>query len=332
MKKLLSLLVSLLICVFAVGVFGCAPANPKKVSIKYYQDASKIVPMLVSGAETIGLIPEPAATNLEKTMQNQNKSIYRLDLQELFDAEEKAYPQAVLMVKKSVLGAHTGIESALRTAINESATWVKQNVSTAVDAIASKYGATTLDASKLTASAIDGCKIYYQDASQAKTSVKNYIDALISLDQTSAVATNDDFFFSSVPSVESVKESYSFACPDGAPALAIAKLINDNNALSTGKTIDYQVVSATQIGPKMATGAADIIIMPVNAASKLYSVHDYVMLAVVTHGNFYIMSTERLSVNDLQGKQVAVPNMNAVPDWTFRLTLNRNGLDYQVIE
>ena len=122
--------------------------------------------------------------------------------------------------------------------------------------------------------------------------------------------------------------------PDGAPALAIAKLIYDNDNLGTDKTIDYSVISSTQVNPNLSSGSADFIIAPVNLASKLYKANqnDYVMVSVITHGNFYILSTTEISVKDLKDKQVAVPNQGAVPDWTFKMILNKNGLINQTVE
>ena len=127
-------------------------------------------------------------------------------------------------------------------------------------------------------------------------------------------------------------KGYTFMVPDGAPALAVAKLINDKDKLGTGKTINYSVISATQVQPNLAEGKADFIVAPVNLASKLYNANsnDYVMVAVLTHGNFYILSTTQISLEDLKGKQIAVPNQGAVPDWTFKMVLEKNGISYNI--
>ena len=51
--------------------------------------------------------------------------------------------------------------------------------------------------------------------------------------------------------------------PDGAPALAISKLISDNDNLGLGGTVSYNVVSSSDIGAIMMQGKGDIIVMPV---------------------------------------------------------------------
>lgn len=334
MKRLLALLFALVLCVFACFCVGCYEPQKDAVNIKYYAEASQIPPLMLNGQETIGLVPEPAATALQANATKQGKTLYRLDLQELYDSEQKAYPQAVLLVKKSVLGSHAAIVQTLENAIGENVSWLKANTEQAVTAIANN-GATTLNAKALNSNAIDGCKIYWQGASDAKQSVKDYIDSIIEIDSEKAKVV-DDKFFDQTSSLTNQKEEYIFAIPDGAPALSVAKLINDENSLGTNKTIDYKIVSTTELRNHLVTGTADFIVCPVNMASQLYSTcsqtDHYVMVSVLTHGNFYIISTEQITINDLAGKQVAVPMPNAVPDWTFKMVLSKHGLTYQTVE
>ncbi|MBE7081380.1 MAG: hypothetical protein E7372_02330 [Clostridiales bacterium] len=335
MKKLLTMILSVMLLVVAVFGSACSPELEKgKVNIKYYNKGKEIVSAMLAGSETIGLVPEPAATNLEtKYLEQKGAPLYRLDLQELYDKDAKAYPQAVLMVKKSVLGANPNLVSLLQTKITESASWIKQNQAIAVNAINSN-GGVDLNAQTLTENAIDGCKIYWQSALDAKTSVKKYINKIIDIDSTKASAVSDDFFYTSAVETGSQKEVYTFMAPDGAPALAIAKLIYDNDNLGTGKTVDYSVLSSTLVMPNLSSGSADIIVAPVNLASKLYKANgnEYVMVAAITHGNFYILSTTEISIKDLKGKQVAVPNQGAVPDWTFKMVLYKNNLTNVTVE
>lgn len=333
MKKLLYLLLTLVITLASFGVLGCGELQEDVVNVKYYATPNDIVPLILSGTETIGLIPEPAATALQNNASKQGKTLYRLDLQELYDAVDKAYPQAVLMVKKSVLGSHENLASILEQKITESVAWAKQSPALAVTAI-SNNGTTTLKAPALSPSVIDACKIYWQGATDAKNSVNEYINGIREIDQTKANAVSDDFFYTT-SSLTSPKQAYTFIMPDGAPALAVSKLMNDNDTLGTGKNINYGVVSSDLIQIKVATGTADFVLAPVNLASKLYKAHDdidhYVMVAVVTHGNFYVISTEEITINDLVSKQVAVPMKGAVPDWTFKMVLKKHNLSCAVV-
>lgn len=131
-----------------------------------------------------------------------------------------------------------------------------------------------------------------------------------------------------------IEGDYTFVAPDGAPALAIAKFIADNEDFGTDATFDYSVVSSTGINASLTVDKADLIIMPLNAATKLYNADEenlYQMISVVTHGNFYIMSKTTLSsASDLVGKVIFVPNPGKVPDWTFKCALEGLGLEYVV--
>ncbi len=128
------------------------------------------------------------------------------------------------------------------------------------------------------------------------------------------------------------KQKLTVYAPDGAPALSIAKFINDGENFTDDVEVSYNVVAASNIGGIMQQGKGDIIIMPVNAASKLYAVQSdkYKMAGVITHGNLYIMSKENLTVNDLKGKVVGVIGQGLVPDLTFKAVLKAADCDYEV--
>ena len=128
---------------------------------------------------------------------------------------------------------------------------------------------------------------------------------------------------------DSQSQTLKMFAPDGAPALSIAKFINDNENFIDGVTVDYNVVSANDIGPKMAQGQADLIVMPINAASNLYKANasdPYKMVSVVTHGNLFLMSSEPTDLNGLKGKVVGVIGRGLVPDLTFRSVLKAHDL------
>lgn len=124
------------------------------------------------------------------------------------------------------------------------------------------------------------------------------------------------------------KTSVKVFAPNGAPALAIAKFINDDENFGLDADFNYNVVAAANIGGVMQQGTGDIVVIPVNAASKLYSVKGYKMAAVVTHGNLYVMAKEDLTLDDLKGKVVGVINLANVPGLTFKAVLKANDIEY----
>ena len=123
------------------------------------------------------------------------------------------------------------------------------------------------------------------------------------------------------------KATISVYAPDGAPALAISKFISDGESFGTGAKFEYHVVDQSEIGAY--AGAADVIVMPVNAASKIYSAKSYKTAGVITHGNLYIMSKTPLTAEDLVGKVVGVANLANVPGLTLKAALNKKGIDYE---
>lgn len=128
---------------------------------------------------------------------------------------------------------------------------------------------------------------------------------------------------------------FTFCVPDGAPALAVAKFINDKENFGEKYEFDYKVVAAGNIGGIMQKGESDFIVMPVNAASKLYKVNKsdaYKMAAVLTHGNLYIMTKGESSVEDLKGKVVGVIGQGNVPDLTLKAILKKSDIEYEASE
>ncbi len=123
--------------------------------------------------------------------------------------------------------------------------------------------------------------------------------------------------------------------PDGAPALAFAKLMHDENDLGMDDYkgydgVEYTVVPASDIGTYIAKKTADVAVVPVNAASKLCADGStYKMAAVLTHGNLFVIGKgEARSLSELKGQVVEVVNLPNVPGLTFKAILADAGIEY----
>lgn len=163
-----------------------------KVAIKYFSDASNLIPQLKTGKLEIGLLPEPAVTNLSRM---ESAFSYRLDVQELYNSETKSYPQAVLMVKSSVLEKYPNLAQNIENKFSSNVAWVKSNTSDAVNAVnGALAGKPSLKADVITETVVDNCKIYWQSSFNAVESVTEYINSLIALNASSAKAVTSDFF------------------------------------------------------------------------------------------------------------------------------------------
>lgn len=165
-----------------------------KVALRYFADASELIPALKKGNMAIGLLPEPAANKLV-SMENTFK--YALDLQELYNAEAKTYPQAVVMMKNSVISAYPEIAASFGNKVAGAVSWVKENPEKAAEAVSTALaeGLTpSLSAANLNATVVDNCKIFWQSSVNAKAAVKAYIDDIITIAPKAATAVSDDFF------------------------------------------------------------------------------------------------------------------------------------------
>lgn len=129
--------------------------------------------------------------------------------------------------------------------------------------------------------------------------------------------------------------------PDGAPALAFAQLMYEDDDDVFGKDVDYEVVNPEKISTYV-TGKkpeADICVLPVNLACKLLGTGDaYKLLGTVTKGNLFLLSdgadevTKTNLSEKLLGKTVGVIQFENVPGLTFRAILSDNGVPYKALE
>lgn len=128
--------------------------------------------------------------------------------------------------------------------------------------------------------------------------------------------------------------------PDGAPALAIARLMAEN--MQFGKEVNYYVVDAESITSTVTyedmSKNADLCVLPVNDASLLLGEGSkYKMLGAVTHGNLYIVSaTEKTALTadnfaeEISGKKLGVVQMAKFPGALTKLILSEYGVSESV--
>ena len=139
-------------------------------------------------------------------------------------------------------------------------------------------------------------------------------------------------------------EDLEVYCPDGAPALSLAKILYDDEVIETKDYgYDINIVSAQNI-QTYVTGEspkADIAVLPVNQASKLLgSGETYTLIGGITHGNLYLLkkgnSLENITSQNvttaLIGKTVGVINIANVPGLTFKAILSDKGVSYNEIK
>ncbi|MBQ0099316.1 MAG: hypothetical protein KBS91_02075 [Firmicutes bacterium] len=326
MKRILVAFICLLLFI-SNFLFSCGDESGK-VSVKYFSSAVELNNMLNENKLDAGLVAEPMASKIESM-----GGYYRLSLQDLYG--ENSYPQAVIMASENLLFSIPEIASFLENNFSDNISWIKQNTALALQTINAKLdsGVTpSLNSNLINADVIDKCNIYYKKAVDNKNYIENYLSSIIEIDNKSAKQVDSNFYYDGNLSPQSfTKENITFVCPDGAPALAIAKFIYDSESIK-GLNVNYKIVSSDKIGSYMLNGSGDIVVCPTNATSKLYNSGNvkYKALSVITHGNLYIMSKEKLELKDLNGKKIGVIGQGLVPDLTFRSILKNNSMEMEI--
>lgn len=335
MKKLLTLLLTLILSV--VSVVGLTACNEQTSSVMLVglADGTAVTP---AAEYDYFIVPEPAAST--KVNATQGKLSFAGDLQALY-GEGNGYPQAVIVAKNSVISSDGEVINALLNSFEQNKAWlVDENTSAEVIVNAVKSGfvssdmTPTFNAKNLTKGVINNCGINFATASNSKTAVLNYLAKVNAVANNAFGTPADEFFATSVGTANS-GATLSLYCPDGAPALSVARLLNDNTILSN---IDINVVNAATIQTFVAgeNPTADICILPVNAASKLLGTGaKYKMLGTVTNGNLYILKkqgaediTKENIKTVLNEKKVGVINLANVPGLTFKAILADNGITF----
>lgn len=333
MKKFLAALSgALVIAVTAVGFSACDSTKPEDgaVTLVGITAASAIGTMDVD----YYVVAEPAAT----ARANAAGLEFVGDLQELYGSSN-GYPQAVIVAKNSLIESNSSFIDTFIYNIQENTEWLATaETSTIIEAISShlpENTSPTFSAQTLNSSVIANCGINFVAAQQDEERVRNYISAVGQVDSAMVGNMADGFFYTPQATPTSTTSTVEVYMPDGAPALALARLMAED--MQFGNTVNYHVVVADTIASFVngENPKADICVLPSNAASKLLGNNSsYTMLGTVTNGNLYILSKngEEITSNNiktaLSGKTVGVIQLANVPGLTFKLILNKYGLSY----
>lgn len=128
---------------------------------------------------------------------------------------------------------------------------------------------------------------------------------------------------------EKTNQELNVVAPDGAPAVSIVRLMAEGNI--DGNPTTYSIVSgADSVTTSVANRTADIAVMPLNLAAKLYNKGTNIKLVSVSvFGVLYLVGkAETPTLNDLKGKTVYNIGRGGTPDLTFKYILAQNGIEY----
>lgn len=336
MKKLLT---ALLCAALSVTVAALAACSDGKSADKVNLTAVTAVNVGLMDEIDYYVVSEPVASTKVKAIESLD---FAGDLQELY-SDGAGYPQAVIVVKNS-LKDYAFLEDFMQ-AVEDNAEWLLDD-STSAETIVSAVTAhlpsgaePTFKADDLSKTVISNCGISLSYAADCKAEINSFMEEFNAVSDSSFGTASDSFFFDGTYGTAAYDGSISVYAPDGAPALALAQLM-DGEMSFDGVSATYNIVSSGDIQTYVAgqSPAADICILPVNLAVKLLGTGaNYTLMGTITHGNLYILGTDGSTVtadniSSLKGKTVGIINIAAVPGLTFKVILKKYGLDYTVIE
>ena len=133
----------------------------------------------------------------------------------------------------------------------------------------------------------------------------------------------------------SVVKQVKVAVPDGLPAVAIAKLANENPEIKEGYETVYSIEKTPEaISTRVMKKDADIAIVPSNMAAIAYNkTSSYNIVGTVGMGSLYLVSTENIKdYSDLVGKEVGCTGKGLTPDITIKSLLLQKDINYSDIK
>ena len=162
-------------------------------TFNYVSDGTTAIQLIMSGQAEFALLGEPAVTNLIQKAEEKNKTVYRLfDLQQLWqqatDSQEEGYPQASLIVKKSLLNntfAHN-----LQQILQQNQQFILDNFNELRTLL--QGAGSSLDVA-YTADIIARCNIRFTPARESKTDLETYLQMFEAMQ--SFLPLTDDIFY-----------------------------------------------------------------------------------------------------------------------------------------
>ena len=128
------------------------------------------------------------------------------------------------------------------------------------------------------------------------------------------------------------KVTVNMGAPDGLPAIAIAKLSQENPKIKDNYEVKYNLEATSDaLSTDVMKENLDMAIVPSNMAATAYNkTSNYQILGTVGMGSFYLVSSDKdvTGLNDsLKNKEVGSIGKNLTPDITVQALLKEQKVD-----
>lgn len=118
---------------------------------------------------------------------------------------------------------------------------------------------------------------------------------------------------------------YKVIMPSGTPSITLSSFVDKKSDLVT---VDI-VQGSDPLVAAFSAANYDIIVAPVNLGAKLYNSvenFEYRLYRPIVGGNYYILSTEISSFEELDGKEITLFGQNSTPDVMFKTLCSYYGI------
>ena len=118
------------------------------------------------------------------------------------------------------------------------------------------------------------------------------------------------------------ENAFTLTAPSGAPAIAAAKLAEDDPE-------HFRFIAADTIAAEFSKNEADFIIAPINAGAKLFKAgkSSYIFGAVITQGNLVFASQrEGFTMDDINGAKITLFGENTINASVALFVLEQKGI------
>ena len=118
------------------------------------------------------------------------------------------------------------------------------------------------------------------------------------------------------------ENAFTLTAPSGAPAIAAAKLAEDDPE-------HFRFIAADTIAAEFSKNEADFIIAPINAGAKLFKAgkSSYILGAVITQGNLVFASQrEGFTMDDINGAKITLFGENTINASVALFVLEQKGI------
>ena len=132
------------------------------------------------------------------------------------------------------------------------------------------------------------------------------------------------------------KVTVNMGAPDGLPAIAIAKLSQENPKIKDNYEVKYNLEATSDaLSTDVMKENLDMAIVPSNMAATAYNkTSNYQILGTVGMGSFYLVSSDSSITGideSLSGKEVGAIGKGLTPDITVQSLLKEQGIDISSI-